>query len=63
MLQWLWTISIEFVDGTARITEARLHRDQSEGRIVHYERHGDSGFSVIPREAFISVDTKVHIIQ
>uniref|UniRef100_A0A1X7SGD2 Uncharacterized protein n=1 Tax=Amphimedon queenslandica TaxID=400682 RepID=A0A1X7SGD2_AMPQE len=48
----------EFVEGTARITEARLHREQSEGRIIHYERHGDTGFAVIPREAFTSDNSK-----
>ena len=50
----------EFVEGTARIIEARLHREQSEGRIIHYERHGDTGFAVIPREAFTSDSSKVN---
>lgn len=54
---------VEFVEGTARITEARLHREQSEGRIIHYERHGDTGFAVIPRAAFTSDNSRVTIIM
>ena len=54
---------IEFVEGTARINEARLHREQSEGRIIHYERHGDTGFAVIRKEAFTVRDFKVVIVK
>ena len=49
----------EFIEGTARITEARLNREQSEGRIIYYNRVGDSGFRVVPKGAFTSWEHKV----
>lgn len=48
----------EFIEGTARITEARLNREQSEGRIIYYNRVGDSGFRVVPKGAFTSWEHK-----
>ena len=49
----------DFVEGTARIYEARLHRDQSEGKIIDYKRIADSGYHVISKDAITSKDTKV----
>ena len=49
----------EFVEGTARITEARLNRERSEGNIIDYQRIKDSGYKVIQRDAFNSREHKV----
>lgn len=47
------------MEGTARIYEARLHREESAGKIIDYKRIADSGYQVLSREAITSKDTKV----
>jgi len=42
----------------ARITEARLRRDVSEGKIVDFQR-SNGGFEVIRREALNGHESKV----
>ena len=46
------------MEGVARITEARLRRDVSEGRIVDFQR-SDGGFEVVRREALNGHESKV----
>ncbi len=49
----------EFLEGTARITEARLNRERSEGKIIDYQRVKDSGYRVISNISFSSRENKV----
>ena len=49
----------EFLEGIARIQEARYNREQSEGKIIDYHRVGDSGYRVIMREAVTTRKAKV----
>ena len=44
----------------ARITEARLRREVSEGKIVDFRR-SDGGFDVIRKEAMNRQETKVRV--
>ena len=55
----------ELVEGTARITEARLNREQSEGKIIDYWRDGDSGYRLISYDAINCKEAKVspHFLQ
>ena len=46
------------VEGMARITEARLRREVSEGKIVDFRR-SDGGFDVIRKESMNRQETKV----
>ena len=57
----LLTAILEMLEGTARITEARLNREQSEGKILAYERVKDLGYKVIPHEAINCKEAKVII--
>ena len=52
-------ILLEILEGTARITEARLNREQSEGKILAYERVKDFGYKVISYEAINCKEAKV----
>ena len=49
----------ELVESTARITEARLNREQSEGKIIDYQRVGDCGYRVISYDAINCKEAKV----
>ncbi len=48
----------DHIEGVVRLTEARLRRDLSEGRIVDF-RHIDGGFEVVRVEAITQTKFKV----
>lgn len=48
------------VEGTARITEARLKREVGEGKIIDFWRM-DGGYSVIRLEALYERENKVQV--
>ena len=52
-------ILLEFVEGTARITEARLSRERSEGKIIDFQRIRDSGYKVVSKISLSSRENKV----
>ena len=52
-------IHLEILESTARITEARLNREQSEGKIIHYQRLQDLGYRVITSDAITCKEAKV----
>lgn len=54
----LFHCPLDIVEGMARITEARLRRDVSEGKIVDFQR-SNGGFEVIRREALNGHESKV----
>lgn len=48
----------DHVEGVARLTEARLRRDVTEGKIVDF-RHIEGGFEVVRVEAITQTQNKV----
>ena len=53
-------LTSDTVEGVARITEARLKREVSEGKIIDFQR-SEVGFDVIRAEAMNSKQNKVMI--
>ena len=52
------TLTLDTVEGVARVTEARLKREVSEGKIIDFRR-SEVGFDVIRMEAMNSKQNKV----
>ena len=49
------------VEGVVRLTEARLRRDLSEGKIVDFRRSDSGGFEVVRVEAITGPKNKVGV--
>lgn len=50
----------DHIEGVSRLTEARLRRDVTEGKIVDF-RHVEGGFEVVRMEAVTQTENKVRV--
>ncbi len=54
---------VEYVQGVARLTEARLSRDMAEGRVIDFRRSESTGFEVIRTTAITETRHKVMYVR